>query len=55
MLGSEFYAILKCDISVFYLQEAERARAEGERRRRERGYDRHSRYKDRYRDRYRRV
>ena len=35
------------------MQEAQRAREEGERRRRERGYDR--RYRDRYKDRYRRV
>lgn len=35
------------------VQEAQRAREEGERRRRERGYDRH--HRDRYRDRYRRV
>lgn len=35
------------------MQEAQRAREEGERRRRERGHDR--RYRDRYRDKYRRV
>ena len=34
------------------MQEAQRAREEGERRRQERGHDRR---KDRYRDRYRRV
>ena len=37
------------------MQEARRAREEGERRKRERGHDRHSRYKDRYRGRYRHV
>lgn len=34
------------------MQEAQRAREEGERRRRDRGYDRR---RDRHRDRYRRV
>lgn len=36
-----------------HVQEAQRAREEGERRRKERGYDR--RYRDRYRDKYRKV
>ena len=37
------------------VQEAQRAREEGERRRKERGYDRRHRDRERYRDRYRRV
>ena len=36
-----------------YVQEAQRAREEGERRKKERGYDR--RYRDRYKDKYKRV
>lgn len=39
-------------LSPWNVQEAQRAREEGERRRRERGYDRR---RDRYRDRYRKV
>lgn len=38
-----------------FVQEAQRAREEGERRKRERGYDRRHRDKDYYRDRYRKV
>lgn len=37
------------------LQEAQRAREEGERRRKERGYDRRYRDRERYKDRYRKV
>lgn len=48
---------LKAFISFFHdwcMQEAQRAREEGERRKRDRGYDRRN-HRDRHRDRYRRV
>lgn len=40
-------------LKIFLVQEAQRAREEGERRRKERGHD--HRYRDRYKDRYRKV
>ncbi|WRX24093.1 Calreticulin/calnexin - like 4 [Theobroma cacao] len=42
-------------VGIEVWQEARRAREEGERRRKERGYDRRYRDRERYRDRYRRV
>lgn len=40
---------------MIFVQEAQRAREEGERRRRERGHDRRYHDKERYREKYRRV
>ena len=47
--------IFSIDLSDLLQQEARRAREEGERRKRERDYDRRHHDRERYRDRYKRV